>query len=133
MRVRGGLLVLGFSMGCAWTVGGSTGPSDAVRSDTLAVDVGAVDVAPVDVAPVDAAPVDVAPVDAGGPIVASDIARTCLFAVGCGAAPVGTLGACIQSLTRRALAPEVTGEDLWDRLLECAAQPAARATSFSAT
>lgn len=71
-----------------------------------------------------------APVDAGiaaGPTSSTQIARACLLAVGCAAAPVGSLGACVQSMTRRALAPNPTGEDVWDRLLECAARPVARA------
>ncbi len=64
----------------------------------------------------------------GTAISATVIARACLLAVGCGAAPVGSIGACVQSMTRRALVPEMIGEDLWDRLLECSARPSAAAT-----
>jgi hypothetical protein len=102
MHVRCRLLLSLFSIGCASTVSGSTGSSDAGSAETGAPE--------------------------ASPIVATDIARACLLAVGCGAAPVGSVGACVRSLTRRALAPEVTGEDLWDRLLECASRPSARAT-----
>jgi hypothetical protein len=108
MRVWGGSLLLALSLGCASTVGGAGSAVDgsAPASDASSLPPGA----------------------AGQLIVAPEIARTCLLAVGCAAAPVGNLGACVTSLTRRALAPNGTGEDLWDRLLECSTHAATAAT-----
>ncbi len=62
------------------------------------------------------------------PITEADIARACLLANGCGTAPPVTLGRCVVHLTRRALDPRGTGEDLWDRLLECSSRPATAST-----
>ena len=107
--------VLGASA-CASTIGGVVASTDAS----------------LDASPGDApdAPATDAPPSLGRPITAAEVARACLLAVGCSPSPIARVGACVLGLSRRALNPHGTGEDAWDRLLECASRPG---TSSSCT